>query len=231
MRSSRSLVAFLAHGSLLDIGSGSVFSGDARTFCADGFVEPGSADVVITSPPYATALPYLDTDRLSLIYFDLLPRSEHRSHDHFMIGNREVTERGRKSLWEYYESQRNLLPHTVTDLIDQVEEENNRAAVGFRRKNLGALLGKYFCDMRKVLQETNECLRPGAPAFFVVGNNRTTLPSGELEIETAFLLLDIAKSLGFENCRSDAMEMLSSRDLFSKNQTPSEHILRMVRQK
>ena len=32
----------------------------------------GKVDAIITSPPYATALPYLDTDRLSLIYLGLL---------------------------------------------------------------------------------------------------------------------------------------------------------------
>ena len=62
-----------------------------------------SVDVVITSPPYATALPYLDADRLSLIILGLLPRREYSSKESEMIGSREITERKRADIWATYE--------------------------------------------------------------------------------------------------------------------------------
>lgn len=231
LRSTKNIVAFLAHGRLGDIGEHQVANGDARSFVSEGAVEPNSVDLVITSPPYATALPYLDTDRLSLIFLGLLPREVHRDRDKLMIGNREVTEKGRRSLWAAYEDEGADLPDAVKGLIQRIAHENASADVGFRRRNLPALLGRYFMDMREVLRETHQALKPGCEAFFVVGNNRTRTPLGEIEIETAPLLSAIAESVGFVASESLSMEMLASRDLFSKNQTPSEHIIRLRCQK
>lgn len=227
LRSTKSVVAFLAHGRLGCVGEHFIRAGDARTYVTAGGVEPGTVDLVITSPPYATALPYLDTDRLSLIYLGLLPRGQHRDHDKQMIGNREVTERGRRELWADYEASGADLPDEVRHLINRIDSENAASNVGFRRRNLPALLGRYFMDMREVLRQTYCALKPGGDAFFVVGNNRTTTPLGEIEIETAQLLAGIAENVGFETSDSLSMEMLASRDLFSKNQTPSEHIIRL----
>jgi site-specific DNA-methyltransferase (cytosine-N4-specific) len=227
LRSTKSVVAFLAHGRLGRVGEHNIRAGDARTWVTAGGIAPGTVDLVITSPPYATALPYLDTDRLSLIYLGLLPRGQHRDQDKQMIGNREVTERGRRELWADYEANGADLPDEVRRLISRIESENASSNVGFRRRNLPALLGRYFMDMREVLRQTHHALKPGGDAFFVVGNNRTTTPLGEIEIETAQLLAGIAENVGFEASDSLSMEMLASRDLFSKNQTPSEHIIRL----
>ena len=52
---------------------------------------PGSVDLVLTSPPYATALPYIDTDRLSLLTLFDLSSSERRPLDGGLIGSREIS--------------------------------------------------------------------------------------------------------------------------------------------
>jgi DNA modification methylase len=227
LRSSKSLVSLLTHGDLCALGAAEVFSGDARRLSDQTAAQPRLADVVITSPPYATALPYLDTDRLSLSYLGLLSRSEHRAKDQEMIGNREISEKIRRQQWERYEARRGELPSSVTRLIDKVESENTLGEVGFRRKNLGALLSTYFFDMKDVLFEIHKALKPDAPAYLIVGNNRTRTPVGEIEIDTSSLLLDIAIHLGFRDCIKSEMEMLAGRDIFKDNRTPSEHILSM----
>lgn len=81
-----------------------VYAGDARKLDSILPSHIGTCDVLITSPPYATALPYIDTDRLSLIVLGLLPRQEHREREQTMIGNREVTESQRQELWETYQA-------------------------------------------------------------------------------------------------------------------------------
>jgi DNA modification methylase len=230
LRSAKMVAADVAQSFPTEIGQADVLSGDARTFVSDGLVSENSTDVVITSPPYATALPYLDTDRLSLSYLGLLTRSEHRKRDVEMIGNREITDRLRREQWERYLEEGATLPRQVRALIDRIENENVSGTVGFRRRNLGALLATYFLDMRNVLVQIQRALKPGSQAFLVVGNNRTKTPAGEVEIETSELLLAIAASLGFGDCRRVAMEMLHSRDIFRENRTPSEHILSMRRQ-
>jgi site-specific DNA-methyltransferase (cytosine-N4-specific) len=54
-------------------------------------------DLIITSPPYATALPYLDTERLSLIVLGLLQHTDHKVSESLMVGTREISEKMRKS--------------------------------------------------------------------------------------------------------------------------------------
>src|SRR5207248_3747042 len=126
------------------------------------------ADVIITSPPYATALPYLDTDRLSLCFLGLLPRVQHRERDQAMIGNREITDRTRRDYWGAFKSTGNGLPRSVKKLISEIQTLNQSRDVGFRRRNLPSLLYKYFHDMRQVFVGMREILKPGASAFVVV---------------------------------------------------------------
>ena len=47
-------------------------------------------DCALTSPPYATALPYIDTQRLSLVWLGLLHPSEILPLDSYLIGSREI---------------------------------------------------------------------------------------------------------------------------------------------
>src|SRR5437667_4367637 len=62
----------------------------------------GRADLLVTSPPYATALQYLDTDRVSLIVLGLLARKQHKHAEALMVGTREVSERQRRQAWARY---------------------------------------------------------------------------------------------------------------------------------
>lgn len=224
-RSVRTLLAFLYQNGNGPFGPYKIVEGDARR-CADlwsGYL--GEVDTVITSPPYATALPYLDTDRLSLIYLGLLSRPEHRARDQEMIGNREVTDGTRRGYWERFENDWKALPKNVRSLISRVHELNSASAVGFRRKNLSALLAKYFFDMSEVLEGVWKTLKPGGLAFVVVGNNHTVAGGHRVEIKTASYLTDIAIGRGFEILETIPMDMLVSRDIFRKNALRSEEIL------
>lgn len=224
-RSIRAVLAFLyQNGNAKNI-EYNVANGDARK-CNESWIKyKAKVDVVITSPPYATALPYLDTDRLSLIYLGLLPRPEHRKHDYFMIGNREINESLRKNYLSRLENNHHELPESIHALIKNIEKKNKGTDIGFRRRNLPALLAKYFFDMREVLTSVYEILKPGGIAYFVVGNNHTIAGGDRIDIWTADLLADIALMLKFKIKESIPMEMLVSRDIFKKNASESEKIL------
>lgn len=222
-RSVRAVLAFLYQNGSVNQASFEILEGDARQ-CGKRW-GASSVDVVITSPPYATALPYLDTDRLSLCYLGLLPRPEHRHRDKEMIGNREVSEKIRKEYWEKYEENKALLPSSVVDLIDTIHRLNSGSNVGFRRKNLPALLSKYFFDMKQVIEGMEFALKPGHYAFVVVGNNHTIAGGHRVDIQTALLLQDIAEQVGFEIAEPLSMEMLISRDIFKGNAMGSEDII------
>ena len=225
MRSTKVVGAFVAERGRADLGAYVMQEGDAR-FAARAMPQlTGRADVIITSPPYATALPYIDTDRLSLAYLGLLPRGDHRSRDLLMIGNREISESGRAAYWAFYGTNRALLPEATGTLIDQIHELNSAHQVGFRRRNLPALLSKYFFDMRETLHQMFILLRGGGTAFMVIGNNRTTAGGELVEINTADHLTAIAEGVGFRKTDDVPMEMLSSRDIYRKNAMPSERIV------
>lgn len=226
-RSTRTVSAFLTERGRARAGTHTVREADAR-HVANVLPElVGKVDAVITSPPYATALPYIDTDRLSLIYLGLLPRENHRPRDTLMIGNRELTKRDRTRYWDFYEANRLLLPRSTCALIERIDRLNRTRSVGFRRRNLSALLSKYFFDMREVIRETFSLLRPGGTMFLVVGNNRTTAGGQPIEIRTADYLGEIAYEVGFRTKGDTAMDMLVSREIFRKNAVPSERIIRL----
>ena len=209
-----------------------VIVGDTRRldFLLPNYV--GTCDVLITSPPYATALPYIDTDRLSLIILGLLPRKEHRGCESQLIGNREVSEGQRQELWETYQTRRSELPKSVTVLIDTLAKANHKADVGFRRRNLPALLAKYFLDMTDALHSAHQMMRPGAHAFYVVGNNSTTINGNQrIEIPTNEFLWEIGKRVGWSGEQRVEMELLPSRDVFRKNRGSQETILIFKSQK
>lgn len=202
-----------------------IVNGDARQLL-DIFPEYiGKCDAIVTSPPYATALPYLDTDRLSLIALNLLPRKEHRKKDLLMIGNREVTEKQRREIWEDYKLKKQSLPSSATEFIDGLAKSNHADGVGFRRRNLPALLAKYFLDMRENLQSALKMMKPNGVAFYVVGNNSTNVNGKRIAIETDHIIWDLASMVGWGQVTLINMELLKSRDIFKKNQGNRETIL------
>ena len=146
-----------------------------------------------------------------------------------MIGNREVTTRSRAEYWTFYTANKSLLPRSTCALIERIDRLNTAGSVGFRRRNLPALLSKYFFDMREVMRQTLSLLRPGGAMFLVVGNNRTVAGGQPVEIRTAEHLGAIANRLGFRTADDMAMDMLVSRDIFRKNAMPSERIIRLVK--
>ena len=228
-RSVVTVSAFLAEYGSRKLGPYSIVESDARKACS---VLPhliGTVDAVITSPPYATALPYIDTDRLSLSYLQLLPREEHRARDAVMIGNREISPRDRARHWAYYEDQRVLLPNKTRAIIEEIHDLNGSESVGFRRKNMAALLAKYFFDMRETMQQMFGLLRAKGSMFVVVGSNRTTAGQKEIDINTPDHLAAIAENVGFRLQGNIPMEMLVSRDIFRKNAIAAERILELVK--
>jgi DNA modification methylase len=228
-RSAKAVLAILYFNRDMPIGTFDIQEGNACNIRNHWESQLGQVDAVITSPPYATALPYLDTDRLSLIYMGLLSRRGQRQRDQEMIGNREITDQRRKAYWQYFMEHKNALPPSVTALIEKIDVLNATTNVGFRRRNLPALLAKYFLDMKDVLAGIKQVLKPGAPAFVVVGDNHTIAGGEKVDIATSSLLVDIADMVGLEAGEHIPMEMLVSRDIFKKNAVASEVILYLRR--
>jgi len=224
-RAIRLTTSFLHQVSNQKKGDIEIYHGDAANPPMEMNRHIGKVDAIITSPPYATALPYLDTDRLSLIILGLLSRQYHRAYDTRMIGNREITKAQKRAYWESYEKNKNSLPQSVSGLIDKIHRLNSDGSAGFRRKNLPSLLSKYFFDMKSVFHQVEMLLRPGARAFFVVGDNHTVAGGKKVKIATADLLVDLAETVGLVTEEKLQMEMLTSRDIFRENASSSETVI------
>lgn len=181
--------------------------------------------LLVTSPPYATALPYIDTDRLSLIVLGLLPRARHKDVETHMVGTREVSERERAESWERFLERKHELPGEVRELIERIAEHNHGPDVGFRRRNLPALLGRYFTEMLDAMRSARQLMKSGAMGYYVVGNNSTEVNGDKVEIPTDRFLFALGEAAGWKPVESISMELLVSRDIFKENRGSAEAIL------
>jgi len=208
-----------------------VVCADARNLQTAGLLElvaDGHVDHVVTSPPYATALPYIDTDRLSLFFLNLLRPVQRWPLEFNMIGNREIRERDRRSIEDELENALSKgceLPPSVLSLIRRVRDLNQSVPVGFRRRNLAALLFRYFRDMGSVLGEMARVLRPGGHCVVIIGNNHTVAGRQLVDIPTDGLLVDIAANKGLRLWKSLDMTDQPAYLPHSQNGIRSETIL------
>lgn len=157
----------------------------------------GEVDLVLTSPPYATALPYLDTDRLSLAAILGISSSQRRQIEGRLIGSREITTKRRKEL-EGQAGELDRLPNSVSDFISDLASRVSRADVGFRRRNMPALLIRFFHGMAEVLQGCYQHLRRGGMAMIVIGDNSTTINGEKIAIRTSGHVGALARHVGLE---------------------------------
>src|SRR5439155_5261789 len=154
-------------------------------------------DAVITSPPYETALPYIDTQRLSLVVLGDVHADEVQATEKALIGAREISTRERRELESAIAAGDSGLPPTVVSLCRQLLEDSRRPGNGFRRVNRPALTFRYFKFMGAFMRKLRNAVRPGGSIALVVGGNRTQLGGREYEIDAPQLLADLAQKLGY----------------------------------
>ena len=168
--------------------SPTVICGDSRQFetIKTLGLGPASVDCVITSPPYATALPYIDTDRLSLLAIMGVPTRVRSSLEERLTGSREIRRPEKRTVETRLldDSATDTLPTEVVIAIRRIYASNQSADVGFRRANMAALLWRYFADMKDNLLQIAGALKTGATAFYVVGNSRTKAGGTWVQIDT-----------------------------------------------
>jgi site-specific DNA-methyltransferase (cytosine-N4-specific) len=177
--------------------------GDTRE--ADRAVRPwlaqggrGAFDAAITSPPYATAMPYLDTQRLSLALLGLLAPGGLRRGEKTLIGNREIQDRERLRLEGEIRRNAAGLPDDVIAFCRRLLDLADHGSHGFRRRNVPALAYQYLADMRRMFASVRPVLRPEGRFGLLVGRNTTALRGEEILIDTPRLLAAVAESCGWK---------------------------------
>lgn len=154
-------------------------------------------DAAITSPPYVTALPYIDTQRISLVWLGLCKSSQIGKLESSLIGTREIL-KSEKTKWEAtINNNPNNLPdeiHTlITSMANALSEKD-----GFRKQAVPALVCKYFTEMKDMFINVYSMLKPNGLYGLVVGHNKTTLGGVEFNIDTPKLLAILSTNCGWK---------------------------------
>ena len=185
-------------------------------------------DVAITSPPYVTALPYIDTQRISLVWLGLCEPADIGKLEAMLIGSREII-RVEKAKWLADLSANTYsLPSSIYEMIvdmnDSLCEQD-----GFRKKAVPALTYRYFAEMKDMFQNVHNLMKPGGKYALIVGHNRTTLGGKEFNIDTPMLLGDLAVSCGWKLEEIILLQTYKRYGLNSKNAINRESLIILER--
>ena len=174
-----------------------IISGSISDFrVTDSLAPDGQIDLVITSPPYAMALPYIDTQRLSLVWLRMVKPSMLRQSEQLQIGNREFGKAKISENMEAIKLNSANLPDEQISLCKSMFSSLS-SADGFRRQAVPALMYQYFLEMQMMFVNVRTVVSPGVPFALVVGSNRTTLGGHEYCVDTPQHLANIASESGW----------------------------------
>ena len=188
-----------------------------------------SVDLILTSPPYATALPYIDTDRLSLMLLFGMGSSVRRPVEYNLVGSREILTKERRKLEETLIDDAASLPNSLCKYLRDLYFRVSKAKVGFRRKNMPALLLRFFRDMDSIIQNCRCVLRPGGEAMIVIGDNRMRVDGDYERIATTNFIQDIALGCGFELLERIDISVTTENLVHIKNAITKNVVLRLKR--
>lgn len=189
-----------------------------------GGIGKAKFDCALTSPPYATALPYIDTQRLSLVWLKLLPPSEIHNLEARLTGSREVRGESKKDLLSVLLENRSDLPKAQADYCRMLQTALSDTD-GFRRQAVPLLLYRYFVDMADMFKRVRSCMNDGAPFALIVGSNHTVLGGKRFDIITPKHLVEIACSCGWSHEETVPLQTYQRYGYHMSNAVNSESLV------
>lgn len=193
--------------------------------CVSNDIADNSIDFALTSPPYATALPYIDTQRLSLIWLCMVESNGIKYLETELIGSREFKVKNDQDAWNAnLLSNSNNLPDKVYVFCKNLLEKLN-SKDGFRKRAVPSLLYRYFFQMKEMFETVAQKLKPNSYYALIVGHNHTTIGGARTDINTPEMLIEIAKSVGFELSENTPLEVYHRYGLNSLNAVNKESLI------
>jgi site-specific DNA-methyltransferase (cytosine-N4-specific) len=184
----------------------------------------GSFDLALTSPPYATALPYIDTQRLSLVWLGLTFPTGISLLEAELVGSREIRGQSKKGLLKTLETNERGLPENEANFCIRLQNALEEYD-GFRRQVVPRLLYRYFADMADALSAIHKLVKPGSPFALIIGGNHTVLGGSRFEIETPAHLANIASSRGWQHVETIPLQTYKRYGLHMSNSTNTEALV------
>ncbi|MFM9877714.1 MAG: hypothetical protein ACKVOG_07680 [Rhodoglobus sp.] len=123
----------------------------------DQFIEPGSQDSVIFSPPYANRFDYFESYKVELWFGG------------FVTSSSEMTGLRKKSMRSHLGADLRTVSspnEALEEFVDLMDTETSAWRMG-----VPMLMRGYFEDLRDVLSQSARALAPGGRCFVVVGNS------------------------------------------------------------
>lgn len=198
---------------------------DCRTSMASSKeIVSAGFDAALTSPPYATALPYIDTQRLSLVWLDLLKPSEILALEARLVGSREIRGSSKAELLSALEANNAELPANEAALCIKLQNTLTEQD-GFRRQAVPRLLYRYFADMADSFASVRKVMKPGAKYGLIIGGNHTVLGGQRFDINTPSHLASLAASRGWKHLETVELQTYKRYGLHSKNASTTEALV------
>lgn len=193
--------------------------------CLSNDIPDDSIDFAITSPPYATALPYIDTQRFSLVWLSMVEASGIKNLETELIGSREFKVKHEQDYWN------STLLENSKDLPEEVHVfcknlfEKISSKDGFRKRAVPSLLYRYFFQMKNMFETVQQKLKSNSHYALIVGHNHTTIGGVRTEINTPELLVKIAEAAGLELSENTPLEVYHRYGLNSQNAVNKESLI------
>ncbi|MFB5269390.1 DNA methyltransferase [Paenibacillus enshidis] len=189
-----------------------------------GVLDLNYFDAGITSPPYATALPYIDTQRLSLVWLGLIPPNEIMPLEGNLIGSREFKKSIKTEWQEKMLNNASQIPESLFMFCNTLQNALSESD-GFRRQAVPQLLYRYFADMMLMFKNLLPYFKKNAPYALIVGHNHTTLGGKRFDINTPKLLVEIAVSVGWIHDESVELQTYKRYGIHHKNAVNNETLI------
>ena len=155
----------------------------------------GSADLIVTSPPYGSAQKYTRSSSLSLGWLSLWKSNNLTVLDKFTIGREE-----------YRKAEVQELPVTG---IPHVDRQLKKRFTAYRHRSVA--LANYLLEMRKAMLRSYEIIAERGHLVLVVGDNTF---QGE-RFRTSEYLQNICEDAGFKT-RAVLIDQIKSRGLLTR---------------
>jgi DNA modification methylase len=151
-----------------------------------GFLDPGSVDAIITSPPYLSDHDYSRLTRLELVFAGFVSSAEQlRKVKKLLLRSSSKNVYRGDSCARYVTRFR-----CVREAIARIRERAARRSSGFSRV-YPRLIGEYFGGMYQHFRGAGRVLRPGGYAAYIVGDQSSFFAT---PIPTAGILARLAES-------------------------------------
>ena len=183
------------------IGEAIIWQGNSKKYdIVKRQLNKSSVDIVITSPPYATALPYIDTNRLNMLVLNGANARKRAIYESEMTGTREINKSTRLQYEDKIQIGKydNIVSKTAKNIIETIYIQNKDADVGFRKKNMAALIYMYFRDMSCAMETMDKVVKKGGYVCIVIGDTKTTTSVEKIVIRTTQVIRETAKYIGWE---------------------------------